>query len=55
MQLPLLKSQEQKQGVRSKTRVLRMLPALNTTRGVGRPPKPPLRPNPWTYPYPHST
>ena len=39
-QLPLLKSREQKQGVRSKSRVLHMRPALNTTKGVGRPPKP---------------
>ena len=26
-------------------------PALNTTRGVGKPPKPPLLPDPWTHPY----
>ena len=38
---------------RSKSRVLRMPPALNTTRGVGRRPKLPLWPKPWTHPYPH--
>ena len=32
-QLPLLKSREQKQGVGSKSRVLRVPPALNTTEG----------------------
>ena len=53
-QLPLLKSLEQKQGVRRKSRVLRMPPAhTTTTRGVGKTPKPPLQPNPWTHPYPH--
>ena len=31
-QLPLLKSQEQKTGAGSKSRVLRMAPALNTTK-----------------------
>ena len=41
LQVPLLKSWEQKQVVGSKSRVLRMPPALNTTRGVGRPPVPP--------------
>ena len=30
------------QGVRSKSRVLRLSPAHNTTKGVGRPPKPTL-------------
>ena len=44
---------EQKQGVGSKSRVLSMPPALNTTRGVGKTPKPPLWPNAWTHPYPH--
>ena len=29
-----------------------MPPALNTTKGEGRLPKPPLRPDPWTHPYP---
>ena len=28
-----------------------MSPALNTAKGVSRPPKPPFQPNPWTYPY----
>ena len=42
--LPLLKSWEQKVGVRSKTRVLCMPPALNTTKRVCKPPKPPLWP-----------
>ena len=36
-QLPLLRSLEQKQGVESISRVLNMPPALNTTRGVGKP------------------
>ena len=42
--LPLLKSQEQEVGVRSKSRVLCIPPALNTTKGVSKPPKPPLWP-----------
>ena len=49
----LLKSWEQKQGVASKSRVLCMPPAL-TTKGVGKTPKPPLQPDPWTHPYPHA-
>ena len=52
-QLPLLKSQEQKQGIRSKSRVLCMPHAVNSTKGVGRPPKPPLQPNALTRPYLH--
>ena len=53
-QLPLLKRQEQKQGVGSKSRVLRMPPALSTTRRVGRPPQPPLWLTPGhTLPSPH--
>ena len=52
-QLPLLQSPGQKQGVRSKNSVLRMAPAHNTTKVVGKPPKPLLRPDPWTHPYPH--
>ena len=51
-QLPLLKSQEQKQGVGTKSRVLSMPPVHNTTRGVDNPPKPLLWPDPWTRPYP---
>ena len=51
-QLPLLKSLEQKQGVGSKSRVLRMPPAHNP-KGVGETPKPALPPDPWTRPYPH--
>ena len=53
-QLPLLKSQEQKQGVRSQSRVLHMPPAHTTTKGVGKPPKLAFQPNPWAHPYPHS-
>lgn len=41
--LPLLNNQE-------KSRVLSMFPALNTTRGVNKKPKPVLWPNPWTHP-----
>ena len=52
-QLPLLKSQEQMQGVGSKSRVLSMPPAHNTTGGVGKRPKPRLGPNSRTHPYPH--
>ena len=29
-----------------------MPPALHTSKGVGRPPKLPLQPDPWTHPYP---
>ena len=35
-QLPLLKSLEQKQGVRSQSRVLHMPSAQNTTKGLGK-------------------
>ena len=52
-QLPLLKSPEQKQGVKSKRRVLRKPLAHSTTNGVGKTPKPPPQPNAWTHPYPH--
>ena len=52
-QLPFLKSWEQKQRVGSKSRVLCMCPAHTTTKGVGKPPKPRLQPDPWTHPYPH--
>lgn len=41
-QLPLSESQEQKQGVEGKTRGLSMHPALITSKGVGKTPKPPL-------------
>ena len=44
-----------KQGVGSKSRVLRIPPALNTTKVGGKTPKPPLRPDPWTHPYLHPT
>ena len=37
----------------SKSRVLCMTPAHGTTKGVARPSKPPLRPDPPTYPHPH--
>lgn len=30
-----------------------MSPKHSTTRGAGKPPKPPLWPDPWTCPYPH--
>ena len=53
-QLPLLKSQEQKQGVGDKSRALRMPPAINTTKAGGRQPKPRLQPDPPpAHPYPH--
>ena len=29
-----------------------MPPAHSTTKGMGRPPKPRLQPDPWTHPYP---
>lgn len=54
MQLLLLKSQEQKQGVRSKSRVLHRPPPHSTTKGVGKPPKPPLQLDPWTHLLPSS-
>ena len=54
IQLPLLQSLEQKQGVRSKRRILSMSPVHTTTKGVGKIPKQPLRPEPWTQPCPHS-
>ena len=38
---------------RSKSRVLCMPLALTTTIGVGKTPKPPLQPKPWTHPYSH--
>ena len=41
-QLPLSKSQEQKQGVEGTTRGLNIQPALNTSKRVGKTPKPPL-------------
>ena len=28
-------------------------PCTQTTKGVGKTPKPPLQPYPWTQPYPH--
>ena len=43
-----LKIQEQKQGTVH-------APAGNITKGVGKPPKPPLWPDPWTHTYPHPT
>ena len=48
-QLPLLKSSEQVQG----TVVLCVPPAYTTTKGVCKPPKPPLWPGPWTHTSPH--
>ena len=52
-QLPLLKSLEQKQGVGSKSRVLRMPPARNATRAASKTSQPPLWPDPQTHSYPH--
>ena len=49
-----LKGLEQKLAVESKSRILNMPSAHETTRGVGKLPKPPLLPDPWTHPYPHS-
>jgi len=51
-QLAFLKSREQKQGAGSKSRGLRMPPALNINKAVGKPPQPPLWLDPWTCPYP---
>ena len=39
----------------SKSRVLCMPATLNTTEGMGKPTKPTLRPDLWTYPYLHPT
>ena len=39
----------------SKSRVLRMPATLNTTEGMGKPTKPTLWPDLWTYPYLHIT
>ena len=52
-QLPLLKTQEQKQGVGSKSGVLHMPPALNTTKGWANDLSHPFSPTPWTHPYRH--
>ena len=52
-QLLLLKSWGQQQGVGSKSRVLQMPPALNTTKGVDQLSKPRLWCGPWTDPYSH--
>ena len=49
-QLPLLKS---KNGVGSKSRVLHMPSAQNTTKGLGKQPKSLFQPDPWTHPYLH--
>ena len=40
---------------RSKNRVLCMSIALNTTKGVGKPAKPPSNLTPWIHPYPNPT
>ena len=42
----MIQKDQQKQGFRSKSRVLHMPPANSTTNGVGRPPKPPFQPDP---------
>lgn len=44
---------EQKQGLGRKNRILHITSAFNTTKGMGRPLKPPLWPDPWTHPHPH--
>ena len=41
-----IQKDQQKQGFSSKSRVLHMSPANSTTKGVGRPPKPPFQPDP---------
>lgn len=51
--LPLSRSLQQMQGVRSKSRILSMPPGHNTTYGVGKTRKPPLQLNRWTSPNPH--
>ena len=48
----VIQKDQQKQRFRSKIRVLHMPPANSTTKRVGRPPKPPFQPDPWTHPYP---
>ena len=48
-QLPFLKSQEQKQGFKSKNSV--HASCTQDSKGVGKTPKPPLRADPWTNPY----
>ena len=45
---------EQKQEVGSKCRVPSLAPVLNTTKGVGRTPKPRPWPRPWTHPCPQT-
>ena len=52
-QLPLLQSWEQEKGCQEQKQGLHMPSAHKITKGVGRPPKPPLQPDPWTCPYPH--
>ena len=47
----VIQKDQQKQRFRSKIRVLHMPPANSTTKRVGRPPKPPFQPDPWTHPY----
>ena len=47
-QLPLLKSLEQKKGCWEQKQGTAHAPC--TTKGVGKSPKPPLQPNPWTHP-----
>ena len=50
-QLPLLKSLEQKTECWDQKQGTAHTPC--TTKGVGKSPKPPLQPKPWTQPYPH--
>ena len=52
-QLSPLKSQEKTLDVWSKSRVLRMPPALNSTEGWAKTPKPLLWPDAWTHLFPH--
>ena len=41
--------------LRAKAKYLNMITAHSTSKWVGRPPKPPLWPDPWIGPYPHPT
>ena len=52
-QLPLLKSQKQKQGVRSKKQHTEHVPCTQHDQRGGQTPKPPLWSGPGTHPYLH--
>ena len=53
-QMPLLKSWSFQQEVGSKSRVLEHAPCTQRHKGVGRTPKPPRWPCPWTHPCPQT-